>query len=1055
MTTPEGHTTRRTFAPRDWSLRVKLAVVLLVPGLLAAVLGGLRIAGQIGVVDGADRVSRFVAAQGSVATLMERLQSERVAAAAFAGARPGGDAAALRQASAATDAAAEGSGPAVAAVYRDDATLADTDGRMRQSLAGLPDLRRLVLAPAPSTAGTTPAGTTATRTTGLTATAATARYTDLVDDVLQFHDSLLREVDGTSVTGLADALTGLAAARDETSLQLALVTGAHAGPGPARAAAAADAAALLGPLTGSDARLTADLQRFRAALDPGRRTSLGALVGPHEATRASAVQRLLAASGTAQPPTLDTADLDTAATTDRAFLDDIDAASTAARSDLTGAVTAQRSDAMSQVIVNVALLVLAIALGALVVGLVAREMLRSLRTLRSSALEVAHERLPEAVARMREGGVPDVGVTPVPVSSQEEIGEVARAFDAVHQQAVRLAAEQATLQATVNSMFVNLSRRSQTLVDRQLQLIEELETGEQDADQLANLFRLDHLATRMRRNSENLLVLAGNDLAKRAPHRVPLVDVLRAAVSETEQYERITLEAPPDVGVAGRAANDLQHLIAELLDNATSFSSPGTAVVLSTTSDSAGALVVEIVDHGVGMPAAELAAANALLGQHSATSVTASRRIGLFVVARLAARHGIAVRLIGGAPPTGGGEPGLIARVTVPRTMVMTGPGRARTTGGTGGPGRAAAAALGRSAHGRERGAPGLAPPGWASGRDDAGRARPGRYAEADGTGREAAGRSGTDPSDDPASPTRTGGDRARGGSTGGDSTGGESTGGDSTGADRTGGDRAGGDRAGSEVTPHGAAGDATGHRTGGDRTAGDADGHHARPGGGISDEPAGDRWLVERRGQARPAGDDRAGAAPPPADRPGSEREPGRRDPHRHDPGRRHAVRRDPVGTDPTDPPGLPGRSAPSPAPVPVGSLPPGPDGLSPGAAAAPAGVEESGWFRSYRQVPVIWSADPETGEKPPAVDPRTEAATFSTPADAGWRAAAGLAAPVARVDEAGLPRRVPGARLVPGTPEAVAFGSAPVVRDADAVRARLRDYQQGIRQGRDGGPG
>ena len=177
---------------------------------------------------------------------------------------------------------------------------------------------------------------------------------------------------------------------------------------------------------------------------------------------------------------------------------------------------------------------------------------------------------------MRGGTVPDVNVTPVPVHTREEVGEVARAFDAVHAQAVRLAAEQATLQNTVNSMFVNLSRRSQSLVDRQLQLIEELESNEQDPDQLASLFRLDHLATRMRRNSENLLVLAGTDLAKRTTHHVPVVDVLQAAVSEVEQYERVTVEHPPAVAVVGRAANDLQHLLSELLDNATSFSPPET-----------------------------------------------------------------------------------------------------------------------------------------------------------------------------------------------------------------------------------------------------------------------------------------------------------------------------------------------------------------------------------------------------------------------------------------------------------------------------------------------
>ena len=177
--------------------------------------------------------------------------------------------------------------------------------------------------------------------------------------------------------------------------------------------------------------------------------------------------------------------------------------------------------------------------------LVSRSLTRSLRVLRSSALDVAQRRLPQAVESMRSGEAPDVHVEPVPLHTRDEVGQVARAFDAVHGQAVRLAADQAMLQSNVSSMFVNLSRRSQALVERQLQLIEA--AGEQRAgpDQLSNLFQLDHLATRMRRNSENLLVLAGTDLAKRNVAPVPLVDVLRAAVSEIEQYQRIVVQAPP------------------------------------------------------------------------------------------------------------------------------------------------------------------------------------------------------------------------------------------------------------------------------------------------------------------------------------------------------------------------------------------------------------------------------------------------------------------------------------------------------------------------------
>src|SRR4029079_11050239 len=261
-----------------------------------------------------------------------------------------------------------------------------------------------------------------------------------------------------------------------------------------------------------------------------------------------------------------------------------------------------------------------------------------------SALDVAQRRLPQAVESMRSGGVPDVTVEPVPLHTRDEIGEVARAFDEVHDQALRLAADQAALQSSVSNMFVNLSRRSQGLVERQLQLIEQLESNEQDPDQLSNLFQLDHLATRMRRNSENLLVLAGTDLAKRNVAPVPLVDVLRAAVSEVEQYQRVVVQAPPTASIAGRAGSDLVHLLAELPANATPFSPPESQVVMSTTRSPDGVIVIEISDRGVGMADDELADANTRLVGPSGVDVSASRRMGLFVVGRLAARHGIGVR---------------------------------------------------------------------------------------------------------------------------------------------------------------------------------------------------------------------------------------------------------------------------------------------------------------------------------------------------------------------------------------------------------------------------
>src|SRR6185312_7984138 len=322
--------------------------------------------------------------------------------------------------------------------------------------------------------------------------------------------------------------------------------------------------------------------------------------------------------------------------------------------------------------VNSVILMLGLLLAVTIIVLMVRSLTRSLRVLRTSALDVAQRRLPQAVESMRSGGVPDVTVEPVPLHTRDEVGQVARAFDTVHGQALKLAADQAALQSNVSSMFVNLSRRSQALVERQLQLIEQLESNEQDPDQLSNLFQLDHLATRMRRNSENLLVLAGTDLAKRNAAPIPLVDVLRAAVSEVEQYQRIVVQSPPTATVAGRAGADLVHLLAELLDNATNFSPPESQVVMSSARTPDGSVVVEISDRGVGMVEHELMDANHRLAGPSSVDVSASRRMGLFVVGRLGARHGVSVRL---GTSAAGQSSGLTASVTVPAYLISATPG--------------------------------------------------------------------------------------------------------------------------------------------------------------------------------------------------------------------------------------------------------------------------------------------------------------------------------------------------------------------------------------------
>ncbi|MFE2043326.1 nitrate- and nitrite sensing domain-containing protein [Streptomyces sp. NPDC059477] len=348
-----------------------------------------------------------------------------------------------------------------------------------------------------------------------------------------------------------------------------------------------------------------------------------------------------------------------------------------------------RSDSEREAYISGALILLVLGVSLVGAFVVARSMIRSLRRLQETATKVAQDRLPELVKQLSEADPQDVdtSVESVGVHSRDEIGQVAAAFDDVHREAVRLAAEQALLRGNVNAMFTNLSRRSQGLIQRQLSLISELESREADPDQLASLFKLDHLATRMRRNGENLLVLAGEEPGRRWTRPVPLVDVLRAAASEVEQYERIELSSVPTTEVAGRVVNDLVHLLAELLENATSFSSPQTKVKVTGHALPDGRVLIEIHDTGIGLSPEDLAAINERLASPPTVDVSVSRRMGLFVVGRLSQRHGIRIQL---RPSDSGGTTAL---VMLPVDVAQGGkrpqgkPGQAGAPGGPGGAG--------------------------------------------------------------------------------------------------------------------------------------------------------------------------------------------------------------------------------------------------------------------------------------------------------------------------------------------------------------------------------
>ncbi|HEX3963034.1 MAG TPA: nitrate- and nitrite sensing domain-containing protein [Trebonia sp.] len=313
--------------------------------------------------------------------------------------------------------------------------------------------------------------------------------------------------------------------------------------------------------------------------------------------------------------------------------------------------------------------------------LVARSVVSPLRRLRAGALEVAAVSLPERVKAIGEGGeATDHAVTPINVPSVDEIGQVARAFDLVHQEAVRLAGNEAMLRGNLNAMFVSLSRRSQSLIERLSRTIDALELNEDDPERLSSLFAMDHLITRMRRNSENLLVLAGYEGARKRMDPVQLADVARAATSEIEQYDRVVLNVQTGIEISGQAATDIVHLLAEIIENATLYSPRTTEVRVTAQELATGGVLIEVTDGGVGISETRLEELNWRLEHPPVIDVSASRHMGLFAVAHLAARHGIRVRLRASSPR------GLAAMAWLPATVAKAGGGwygdRVRRLGG-------------------------------------------------------------------------------------------------------------------------------------------------------------------------------------------------------------------------------------------------------------------------------------------------------------------------------------------------------------------------------------
>jgi signal transduction histidine kinase len=360
----------------------------------------------------------------------------------------------------------------------------------------------------------------------------------------------------------------------------------------------------------------------------------------------------------------------------------------------------------AQIIVAALIGLIAVIVTVMISLRIARRLAARLRGLSTSAHTLADTQLPTVVDRLRRGEQVDVDAE-APVLSEgegnlDEIGEVGEAFNTVRRTAISTAVEQAELRVGIRNVFLNIARRSQTLVKKQLSLVDVMERKTVNPEELADLFQMDHLATRMRRYAENLVILGGGRPGRHWDQPVGMQEVLRGAASEAEQYERVRVLPQPDVVLTGSVVFDVVHLVAELIDNATTFSPPHTTVQVFGQMVPHG-FAIEVEDRGLGMSETDLHAANGWLTNPPEFNVLALRespRLGMFVVARLASRHGIQVTLR--RSPYGG----ITAIVLVPPHLVAKA-GAAQELHGA----ETAAAISGQPAEDVRRGAPEDQPP--------------------------------------------------------------------------------------------------------------------------------------------------------------------------------------------------------------------------------------------------------------------------------------------------------------------------------------------------------
>jgi signal transduction histidine kinase len=640
-----GRVRGSVLAPRNWRVASRLILLVAIPAILGLTLAGLRTASAMSSARSYAKVTQNAALGQQVAGLAHALESERTGAAVFvADGRPASGLAALARQYAATDARAASVRRLVAQLDR-----AQPPARTRASaasavasIAALPGLRR------------------ATAQGPASSLDVTTGYTTAISGLFPVVDGIADLGDNPVLITSVRALGSLARLTDQAAQQQAILGAALAGgrfePGALMA------------LTVARAQQATDVATFQGSATAEESWALTrTLNGPQARQASAAEQRAIAAGdGALAIGPQATAQWQDGSAYTVGWLRH-------AEQQLTRWITAdaqnQQRSADTSALLTGGIALAGLLLTVLFALLIVRSVVGPLRRLEAAALDAADYRLPAEVRALAAGedSGPAVLAAPIEITAGGEIGEVARAFGRLHQEAVRVAGEEARLRESAGAVVASFFERSHPLHDRLLRLIDSMELSEDNPDLLARLFQMDNLATRMRRHSDTALVLAGHQSPRRWTEPVPLVDVLRASASEVEQYDQIAIDVQSDVVVSDEAAVDVVHLLAELLENATSFSPGSAQVSVSGFADSDGEALIAITDEGPGLPDDYLGWLNWQLAHPMPADATVVHQMGLFAVSHLAARHGISVVLT--RPPEGG----TTVQVRLPADMVATG----------------------------------------------------------------------------------------------------------------------------------------------------------------------------------------------------------------------------------------------------------------------------------------------------------------------------------------------------------------------------------------------